>query len=137
MNQMGQPGAVESDQKIVVYIFDDVVEFGGEAVQRDLLPAVLPAFMMAATPDTDCGLRQGAVYGIGVSGKYSSEGASIANGSTVVDISIKPSSFKLVPMSSPRSPLSKTPKHVIFLTLSTFCHFYHTITLLSILLFFI
>ena len=67
MNQMGQPGAVESDQKIVVYIFDDVVEFGGEAVQRDLLPAVLPAFMMAATPDTDCGLRQGAVYGIGVS----------------------------------------------------------------------
>jgi len=73
MNQMGQPGAVESDQKIVVYIFDDVVEFGGEAVQRDLLPAVLPAFMMAATPDTDCGLRQGAVYGIGVSGKYSSE----------------------------------------------------------------
>ena len=47
-------------------------------------------------------------------GKYSSEGASIANGSTVVDISIPPPSFKLVPLSSPRSPLSKTPKHVIF-----------------------
>ena len=35
-------------------------------------------------------------------------------GSTVVDISISPPSFKLVPLSSPRSPLSKTPKHVIF-----------------------
>ena len=34
--------------------------------------------------------------------------------STVVDISTKPPSFKLVPLSSPRSPLSKTPKHVIF-----------------------
>jgi hypothetical protein len=40
-------------------------------------------------------------------------------------------------LSSPGSPLSKTPKQVIFLTLSTFCHFYHTITLLSILLFFV
>ena len=39
--------------------------------------------------------------------------------STVVDISTKPPSFKLVPLSSPRSPPSKTPKHVIFLTLST------------------
>ena len=114
MNQMGQPGAVESDQKIVVYIFDDVVEFGGEAVQRDLLPAVLPAFMMAATPDTDCGLRQGAVYGIGVSGKYSSEGASIANGSTVVDISTTPITFKPVSLSLSRSPLSKIPKQVFF-----------------------
>ena len=34
--------------------------------------------------------------------------------STVVDISIKPSSFKLVPLSLPRSPLSKTPKQVFF-----------------------
>ena len=34
--------------------------------------------------------------------------------STVVDISIPPPSFKLVSLSSPRSPLSKTPKHVIF-----------------------
>ena len=48
-------------------------------------------------------------------GKYSKprERAS-RNGSTVVDISIPPPSFKLVPLSSPRSPLSKTPKHVIF-----------------------
>ena len=37
-----------------------------------------------------------------------------ANGSTVVDISIPPPSFKLVPLSSPRSPLSKTPKQVFF-----------------------
>jgi hypothetical protein len=37
-----------------------------------------------------------------------------ANGSTVVDISTKPPFFKLVPLSSHRSPLSKTPKHVIF-----------------------
>ena len=34
--------------------------------------------------------------------------------STVVDISIPPPSFKLVSLSSPRSLLSKTPKHVIF-----------------------
>ena len=47
-------------------------------------------------------------------GKYSSEGASIANGSTVVDISIPPPYFKLVSLSSPRSPLSKTPKQVFF-----------------------
>ena len=37
-----------------------------------------------------------------------------ANGSTVVDISIPPPPFKLVPLSSPRSPLSKTPKQVFF-----------------------
>ena len=33
MEKMGQQGAIESDQKIVVYIFDDVVEFGGEEVR--------------------------------------------------------------------------------------------------------
>ena len=49
-------------------------------------------------------------------GKYLSEEKRMQsrNGSTVVDISISPSSFKLVSLSSPRSPLSKTPKHVIF-----------------------
>ena len=46
-------------------------------------------------------------------GKYSSEGAA-REWSTVVDISIKPPSFKPVSLSSPRSPLSKTPKQVIF-----------------------
>ena len=34
--------------------------------------------------------------------------------STVVDISIPPPSFKPVSLSLLRSPLSKTPKHVIF-----------------------
>ena len=54
--------------------------------------------------------------------------------STVVDISITSPSFTLVPLSSLRSPLSKTSKQVIFLTLSTFCHFYkhYNTTLLSI-----
>ena len=47
------------------------------------------------------------------SGKYSSERAA-REWSTVVDIYIEPPSFKLVLLSSPRSPLSKTPKHVIF-----------------------
>ena len=60
-------------------------------------------------------VEQAATGGIG---KYSSEGAASEGAarewSTVVDISIKPPSFKLVPLSSPRSPLSKTPKHVIF-----------------------
>ena len=46
-------------------------------------------------------------------GKYLSEGAA-REWSTVVDISITHPSFKRVPWSSPRSPLSKTPKHVIF-----------------------
>ena len=46
-------------------------------------------------------------------GKYLSEGAA-REWSTVVDISIKPPSFKPVSLSSPRSPLSKTPKQVIF-----------------------
>ena len=41
----------------------------------------------------------------GGGGKYSSEGASIANGSTVVDISIIPSSFKPVSLSLSRSLL--------------------------------
>ena len=63
-----------------------------------------------------------------------SEGA-LRNGSTVVDIFITPSFFKLVAWSSPCYPPSKTPKQVFFLTLSTFCHFYHTITLLSIYFF--
>jgi hypothetical protein len=47
-------------------------------------------------------------------GKYSSEGASIANGSTVVDISIPPPSFQPVSLSLPRSSLSKTLKQVFF-----------------------
>ena len=47
-------------------------------------------------------------------GKYLSEGASIANGSTVVDISIPPPFFKLISLSLSCSPLSKTPKYVIF-----------------------
>ena len=66
LQQMGQQGAIESDQKIVVYIYDDVVEFGGDLVQSQLLPQILPSFMTASSPDTDCGLRQGAVYGLGV-----------------------------------------------------------------------
>ena len=46
-------------------------------------------------------------------GKYSSEGAA-REWSTVVDISIPLPSIKPVSLSSPRSYLSKTPKHVIF-----------------------
>jgi hypothetical protein len=58
--------------------------------------------------------------------------------STVVDISIPPLSFKPVSLVLPRSSLSKTPKQVFFLTLSTFLtSFTTTITLLSILLFFV
>jgi hypothetical protein len=66
MQQMGQKNSIETDQKIVVYIYDDVVEFGGNMVQSQLLPQILPSFMINATPDADCGLRQGAVYGLGV-----------------------------------------------------------------------
>ena len=46
-------------------------------------------------------------------GEYLSEGAA-REWSTVVDISITAFSFKLVSLSSPRSPLSKAPKQVIF-----------------------
>ena len=47
-------------------------------------------------------------------GEYLSEESVHREWSTVVDISIKLPSFKLVPLSFPRSPLSKTLKHVIF-----------------------
>ena len=46
--------------------------------------------------------------------KYSSEGASIAQWSTVVSISIPPPSFKPISPPLSRSPLSKTPKQVFF-----------------------
>ena len=46
-------------------------------------------------------------------GKYLSEGAA-REWSTVVDIFPPPPSFKPVSLSLPRSPLSKTPKHVNF-----------------------
>ena len=55
-------------------------------------------------------VEQAATGGIG---KYSSEGGA-REWSTVVGISIKPPSFKRVPLSSPCSPLSKTPKQVLF-----------------------
>ena len=58
-------------------------------------------------PDTKKGGRESYM------GKYSSEGAS-RNGSTVVDISITTFYFKSSSLSSPRSPLSKTPKQVFF-----------------------
>ena len=50
---------------------------------------------------------------ISAKGKYSSEGAA-REWSTVVDIYMTPPSFKPVALSSPRSPLSKTPKQVFF-----------------------
>ena len=49
-------------------------------------------------------------------GKYSSEGASIANGSTVVDIFIPPPSSKPVSLALSRSPLSKNTQTSLFLT---------------------
>ena len=69
-------------------------------------------------------------------GKYFKRRSEHREWSTVVKISIPSPSFKLVSLSSPRSPLSKTPKHVIFLTLSTFCHFYYTTITLFIKLYF-
>ena len=60
------------------------------------------------------------------------------NGSTVVDIYIPPPSFKPVSLSWSRSPLSKTPKQVFFLTLSTFCHLLpHYNTIINFYFFFI
>ena len=50
---------------------------------------------------------------VSAKGKYSSEGAA-REWSTVVDIYMTPPSFKPVALSSPRSPLSKTPKQVFF-----------------------
>ena len=46
--------------------------------------------------------------------------------STVVDISISPPSFKHVSLSSPRSPLSKTPKQVFFNPINIFDSFTHS-----------
>ena len=72
------------------------------------------------------------------SSKYSKrKRASIAYmESTVVDIYIPPPSFKLVPLSLPRSPLSKTPQTCHFFNVINILSLLHThITLLSILLF--
>ena len=63
-------------------------------------------------------------------GKYSSEGAA-REWSTVVDISIPPSSFKPVSLSLSRSPLSKTPKQVFFNPINIFDSFTHSITVLE------
>ena len=66
MQQMAQKGGLSSDRKIVVYIFDDVVEFGGEEVQRDLMPQIFPSFLSSTKPEEEASLRQGCAYGIGV-----------------------------------------------------------------------
>eukprot|EP00946_MAST-07B_sp_MAST-7B-sp1_P002315 g2315.t1 len=66
MQQMAQNGALASDRKIVVYIFDDVVEFGGEQVQSSLMPQIFPSFLSSTKPDEEASLRQGCAYGIGV-----------------------------------------------------------------------
>jgi hypothetical protein len=66
MQQMAQKGGLSSDRKIVVYIFDDVVEFGGEQVQRDLMPQIFPSFLSSTKPEEEASLRQGCAYGIGV-----------------------------------------------------------------------
>ena len=62
-------------------------------------------------------------YGEFISGKYASERAA-REWSTVVDISIIPPSFKPVPLSFSRSPLSKTPKQVFFNPINIFDFFY-------------
>ena len=49
MEQMGQQGAIESDQKIVVYIFDDVVEFGGEEVRAFVLSLFLSLLISSSS----------------------------------------------------------------------------------------
>ena len=60
--------------------------------------------------------------------KYLSERASIANGSTVVDISIHPPSFKPVSLSLSRFSQSKTPKQVFFNPINIFDSFTHSVT---------
>jgi len=100
-----------------------------QAIIHDIVNGVGPSYFPPAEyhnslPETDLKLqchlpkdhmsdKQYIVTTKFVAGKYSSERAA-REWSTVVDISIHPPSFKLVSLSSPRSPLSKTPKHVIF-----------------------
>lgn len=67
MQQMSQPNSLESDRKMVIFIYDDVVEFGGAQVQQTLLPVMFPAFLEATSPHEQQSLRQGGAYGIGVS----------------------------------------------------------------------
>ena len=61
---------------------------------------------MKQDPDTSI------VYGTGK--VFQSEESEHREWSTVVDISMTSPSFKLVPLSLPRSSLSKTPKQVFF-----------------------
>ena len=69
-------------------------------------------------PESGIFIILGAIFGKYFKAKRASAIAYME--STVVHISIPPPSFKPVSVSSPRSPLSKTPKQVFFLTLSTF-----------------
>jgi hypothetical protein len=67
---------------------------------------------------------------VNASSEYSSERERASrNGSTVVDISIPPLSFRPVSLILPRSPLSKTPKQVFFNPINIFDIFYHTLLL--------
>jgi len=84
----------------ILQLLNDVHQFSPRSASDSDRPT-MPAVSKENDPP---GIRQG---------KYSSERAA-REWSTVVDISIKPSSFKLVSLSSPRSPLSKTPKQVFF-----------------------
>ena len=52
------------------------------------------------------------------------------NGSTVVDISIHPPSFKPILLTLSRYPQSKTPKQVFFNPINIFDSFTHSITVL-------
>ena len=65
MQQMAQQGALASDRKIVVYIFDDVVEFGGDQVQQQLMPQIFPSFLGSTKPEEEASLRQACAYGMG------------------------------------------------------------------------
>ena len=56
--------------------------------------------------------------------KYSKRRSAHREWSTVVDISIRPSSFKPVLLPLSRSPLSKTPKQVFFNPINIFDIFY-------------
>lgn len=68
--RMSQEGAIASDRKIVVFVYDDLLEFGGPQVHARLLPHILDVMIRSATPEEDRGVRQGAVYGIGVGAEH-------------------------------------------------------------------
>ncbi|GBG66984.1 hypothetical protein CBR_g74670 [Chara braunii] len=63
------PGRSSEEKRVVICIFDDAIEYAGEAAAVKYFEVFLPAVLMACTDD-NADVRQAAVYGIGVCAQF-------------------------------------------------------------------